>query len=220
MRTKINLSDNSWVELDNLPQDLLDYTKNNFEQLFACHPAKKGKVIVKNKEICEINSPRYHKCYGKTPSFDPNLKYSYMFTGFDNQEQRNDPLPTLFQPYLDYINQNNANSYNQIVINWYSDGKDYIAKHADCYVGMIDDYNIASITLGSNNYKDNREMLFYRKGHGIKENVNSYKLINGLILYMCGDTQKEYRHSIPPNSNLDLEGDPRRIGLTFRQFKE
>lgn len=56
--------------------------------------------------------------------------------------------PTLFIPFLDHINQFSAGRYNQATINWYKDGSDYTAQHADCEKGMVDDADIAILTLG------------------------------------------------------------------------
>ena len=221
MATKHQLSDNSWIEWDTISPELQQYTIDNFEQLFNLHPPNKGQIIMNKPDGLVWNSPRYHKCYGQTPAYDPKLKYSYMFTGMDNQDQRNDPLPSLFQPYLDYLNsQCDIDKYNQVVINWYASGEDYIANHSDCDIGMVDGYDIASITLGSSTYCDSRYMRFQviqKENHNLQNKSFCLPLKNGRIIRMCGKTQQEFRHGVPKCH--EIIGDMRRIGITFRKFK-
>ncbi len=215
---RVDLTEKSWLELDTIPYELLEYGQDNFEELFALHPEERGQVILNKQETIVIDSPRYHKSYGQTPPYDPIKKHSYMFTGLNNQDQRNDPLPALFQPFLDFVNENNPTPYNQVVVNWYANGEDYIACHSDCDDGMVDGYDIASITLmGRARFCEERTMKFKPVGNSAKFDSFSLGLKNGLLLRMCGNTQKEFKHSIPPR--YEIVGDMRRIGITFRKFK-
>ncbi|KAG9967367.1 hypothetical protein KCU61_g337, partial [Aureobasidium melanogenum] len=126
MAQRINLSDDgaSFVVLDTLPDDLKKHGADAFDTLFNLHPEERGKVQMQNGEV---ESPRWYKSYLNTPTFNPSLHYSYMFSGQDDTGIR-DPL--------------------QVVINWYKDGQDYTAQHSDCEEGMEEGADIVVISLG------------------------------------------------------------------------
>lgn len=146
MAQRINLSDDgaSFITLDTLPEDLKRYGADAFDTLFNLHPEQRGKVQL---EDGEVESPRWHKSYLNTPTYDPASRYSYMFSGQDDSKIR-DPPPDAFLPFLEHVNRDNAAGYNQVVINWYKDGQDYTAQHSDCEIGMEEGADIVVISLG------------------------------------------------------------------------
>lgn len=131
---------------------------DKFDELWKLHPSERGKIIMYGKEQV---SCRYHKSYLKTPEYDPEEKHSYMFSGFDN-DKNNERLPDQVVPLLEFVNADQKNPYNQIVINWYENGQDYIAFHSDCTIGMRDFEDITIISL-DNNSNDNNSRIFELK---------------------------------------------------------
>ncbi|KAG9557183.1 hypothetical protein KCU71_g10561, partial [Aureobasidium melanogenum] len=206
MAQRINLSDDgaSFVVLDTLPDDLKKHGADAFDTLFNLHPEERGKVQMQNGEV---ESPRWHKSYLNTPTFNPSLHYSYMFSGQDDTGIR-DPLPDAFLPFLEYVNRDNA-GYDQVVINWYKDGQDYTAQHSDCEEGMEEGADIVVISLGD-------ERLFkIRPKHSPHAKDLRIRCSHGSVLTMGGDTQKFLRHGVPKSASKDS-----RISITFRKFKK
>jgi hypothetical protein len=101
MSERIDLGYDSWVESTVLPEKLMDFTEVHFEEMLGVRPPKKGTVMVKDEMY---DSPRYHKSYMKTPTFEAKkfAKHSYMHDL--KNLTLNEPLPAVFQPFLDYVN--------------------------------------------------------------------------------------------------------------------
>lgn len=214
--TKIYLSESksSWITIEWLSEELIVYATKNYQSLFKIHPLQRGKVVMFNNEECE--SPRWHRSYLYQPERS-NQKSSYMYSGIERFEDLS--LPSPFQHFLDFLNEKKfVNKYNQVIANWYENGKDYIAPHSDCQKGMIPNAGIAIITLCENE-KFPREFVITPKN--LKNETNDYlyrhvkiKLKHGCIITMHGETQKCFRHSVPKAfDNLRS-----RISLTFRKF--
>lgn len=136
------------------------------------------------------------------------------------KDQYNDlSLPLKFQVYLDFLNQKeDQDKYNQVIVNWYANGNDFIAAHSDCEVGMKPEAGISIITL-CEDINSFRELRFTAKNLKDIENDNIYKHVkietsHGSIITMHGDIQKKFRHKIPKSIGLNSS----RISLTFRKF--
>lgn len=157
------------------------------------------------QEEVEVN--RWQQSYLHTPLCIPKHR-SYMYSSFDTSSNTIS-LPSSFQPYYDYI-VNQDDQYNQVVANWYQDENDYISPHSDCELGMIPDAEIAIISLYESPY-DHRVLNIIPKN---KEKGFNIPLKHGLIVTMCGNTQKEFKHGIKKSEKTV----PRRISLSFRQF--
>ncbi len=215
--TKIYLSKNklSWITIEWLSDELFNYSKENYKELFNLHPDERGKVIMFDQEI---TSPRWHRSYLYQPKYNPTRKRSYMYSGLNEYEDLT--LPYQFQVYLDFMNKNeNLDKFNQIIVNWYKDGNDFIAPHTDCIKDLIPNSEISIITLCEDE-NNPRELRF--KPIKLKNEINDnlynqvkIKLKNGCIISMYGETQLKFKHSIPKNLNNSTS----RISLTFRKYK-
>ena len=209
-------NNSSYVTIDKIPEDLLEYSNKNYKKLYELHPTNKHKIIIHNNEM-QVN--RYSKSYLNTPDMDNiiNQNHSYMYSGFEKNV--NDELPNEFVPYYDYFLTKNSN-YNQAIVNWYDDGNDYIAYHSDCMIGLIENSSITMVNLNENN--DDRKIVF--KAKNIIEEEDNFlvkkfeiPLINGLVVEMNGKIQNEFRHGVP---KLDINNDnfdKSRISISFRQ---
>lgn len=128
-------------------------------------------------------------------------------------------MPTPFQSFLDFLNEKEpVDKYNQVIVNWYENGKDYIAPHSDCQNKMIPNAGITIITLCEDE-QFTRLLKITPKKLKNELNNNLYsqvkiKLKHGCIITMHGDTQNNFRHSIPK----DFDNHTSRISLTFRKF--
>lgn len=213
----INLSKNLSLEVFESPG-----FKNNFDDMFDLCPKDRHKVQLKD---CDIEVHRYQKSYLNTPRIDTLLntepggykwQSSYMFSGMDDS-QNNDDLPEIFKPYLDYMNSTFTDcNFNQVSVNWYKDGNDYIAFHRDCEIGMTGNKKIGIMTFNENP-DECRELIFklsnpIPEGEFFEKEV-SVPLKNGSVILISTDVQKYYKHGIRKSDTTS-----KRISLSFRQF--
>lgn len=204
----------AWLTMEWLSDTLFHYVQDHYQELFDLHPENRGKVILYNEEI---QSSRWHRSYLETPVRNPDhSKTSYMYSGSDFYDDLSLPHP--FQPFLDFLNETQGNDpYNQVIVNWYANGNDYIAAHSDCRLGMQTEAEIAIITLCA--HEDARELQFISKNLKNTKNNALYKKLsietaNGCIIKMHGDTQLKFRHKVPKAPQISGS----RISLTFRKF--
>jgi alkylated DNA repair dioxygenase AlkB len=215
-RIKIYLSESksSWITIEFLSEDFQNYFTLNSQMLFNLHPLQQGKVLMYN---AGVESPRWHRSYLHQPEREPNKKRSYMYSGLKKIEDLRIPDP--FQKLLTFLNEKEFEyKYNQVIANWYLNGKDYIAPHSDCQKEMMPNASIAIITLCEDE-KYPRELRIISKNLKTIKSDTIYsqikiKLKHGCIITMHGDTQTKFRHSIPK----DFDNPTSRISLTFRKF--
>jgi alkylated DNA repair dioxygenase AlkB len=205
----------AWISVEWLSEELSLHAKENYRDLFDSHPLQRGKVVMFNNEECV--SPRWHKSYLHQPERVPDQKQSYMYAGHERFKDLSLPVP--FQNFLDFLNlKEETTPFNQVIINWYGNGKDYTAPHSDCEKDMVPNAGIAIVSLCEDE-KSPRELRLTPKKLKTEKNDNLYKHINikmkhGCIITMCGDTQKKFKHRIPKA----LDNPTSRISLTFRKF--
>ena len=95
--------------------------------------------------------------------------------------------------------------YNAVLCNLYRNGNDSVGLHADAEPEM--DPVIASISLGA-------ERLFRLKGQNGTV-AFAEQLPHGSLFIMAGKTQKNFRHEVPKEPDVDQP----RINLTFRRIE-
>lgn len=208
-------SKSAWITIEWLSEELMVVSQTEYSSLFDLHPTDKGKVVLYGHEI---QSPRWHKSYLKTPPREAiHTTRSYMYSG--KEEVVEAPLPILFEPYLDLLNSTQIeDKYNQVIVNWYQNGHDFIAAHSDCVIGMKPHAGIAILSLYEN-ARDERELIFTSKKVDSIEQDAIYSNVrirapHGSIITMHGDTQQRFRHKVP--KALDIQTS--RISITFRKF--
>ena len=181
-----------------IPKDLI-IRESQFQELWNTHPEESGTIIVCGKEI-------------KTPRFFQNYGESYNFSGVNHKSLA--ITPTL-QKYLDYVNELNQDkpyNFNQILVNWYRDGTDYIGYHSDDEKQLIPNTSIYCFSFGSE-----RDFLIKSKNTDVDE-LYKYKLLNNSLIEMGGECQKYYKHSISKiTGEKSLKIKPR-ISITIRAF--
>nr|QBK91727.1 MAG: alkylated DNA repair dioxygenase [Pithovirus LCPAC304] len=209
-RLHLNKDGTSWVDgfmMDPLP------TVADFGALWALKPPTRGliKIMGKEREV-----PRYQQTYGK----------GYWFSGMEHPPL---PTPPILQRYLDSINTTamySDQTFNEALLNWYSDGTQYIGQHADSLTNMNLGPNGESVIFSMTFQEGSNRRIFRmkpkakfgktaeeRKRLG-KERVD-IEMPNGLVLVMGGLCQETHTHQVPKTKK---EGG-RRINLTLRSFQ-
>lgn len=170
--------------------------ESTFNQLWALHPEQRGQVRLLGNVI---NTPRWHKSYIN----------SYHFSGMNHAA---DPLPPILQPLLDWAKTAFQQPFNQVLLNWYQDGGDYIGPHSDDESQLVEGSPILSVSLGAT-----RTFRIHPKAGGKK--LLDIELKNGSYIIMKSPMQSYYKHSIVKVGGKKAKTVGRRINITFRCFK-
>jgi len=142
-----------------------------------------------------VTTPRLTAWYG-----DANQSYRFSGTRFD---------PVTWTAALHHLKKEievlTGLSFNSVLLNYYRDGNDSVAWHADNERELGAQPHIASLSIGQA-----RDFEFRRK----TDHSGKYKLRlhNGSLLIMKGDLQNHWEHRIPKSKNDNGE----RINMTFR----
>ena len=222
----LNKSKTAWITINYLPQEIIKYASKNYSKLFDLHPIHRHRVAHR-KYLDENNDTyidtdsicsRYQSSYGKTPKQNLKLSLSYMYSGVDDS-LINDDIPIDFKPFYDYIYSIDS-QYNQCIVNWYNDGKDFIPHHSDCTIGMIPDPKVSIISLYPNDdtYRTLSIKPKKRYGEYLDKDYNYDKInINmkqGSIITMGGSSMHHaFTHGINKDTN-----EYSRISVSFRQM--
>lgn len=97
--------------------------------------------------------------------------------------------------------------FNSVLLNYYRDGRDAMGWHSDDEPELGPQPVIASVSLGG------ARRFLLRAASGGKS--SGIELAHGSLLLMRGETQKNYRHSLPRTAK-PVDG---RINLTFRNIR-
>lgn len=193
-----------WLGIGHIDDDILKSC--DFEIMWSYHPEKKSEIIMREKEI---PAHRYLQSYLNTPSIGTVdlKKSSYMFSK-DNKVD----IPTEFENVLKHINNKYNMEYNQVVVNWYEDGNDYLPFHKDWTNDTSKAFYVTTVTFCE---KDcNR--TFYVEYENDKNIGKSLKTTNGMVITLGGMTNTYFTHGILKEPEII----GKRISLTFRYFEE
>jgi alkylated DNA repair dioxygenase AlkB len=182
---------NSWVEIRTLPEEL-KCDQSTFQELLDLRPAERGKVIVFGKEY---DVPRTQQSYNR----------DYSFSGLTHKAT---PLPSNYLTKLkEWVSTQNTYNYEQVLINWYLNGEEYIGPHSDDEKELVAGAPIYSFSFGAT-----RDFVIKSK-----KTTERYviPMDHGSVIIMCGAMQKYYKHSVPKR----LKVKEPRINVTVRAFK-
>jgi alkylated DNA repair dioxygenase AlkB len=146
--------------------------------------------------------------FGKTAhqhrsvGFFSNDTIGYQYSGTTAPSQ---PLTPCLASLLTQVNELFESSYNGILINFYSNGSDYIGAHSD------DERFLGPLGVISLSYGTTRK--FRIRDRSTREIVMDVPVPSGALLHMGGDFQKEFTHEVPMEKRI-REG---RYSFTFRQ---
>jgi alkylated DNA repair dioxygenase AlkB len=151
------------------------------------------------------------KFYGKTIPL-PRLTAwygdegkNYQYSGIKMQPQMWNEELLLIKHKIEQVANN---QFNSVLLNFYRNGQDSMAWHADDEPELGKNPVIASVSFG-------QERLFkfkHRKNTDLKAQIT---LENGSLLLMAGQTQHYWLHQIPKSTRTMKD----RINLTFRTIK-
>lgn len=217
-----------WIEIGNLGLEA-EQSRYLFEKIWASRPEDDQTVMMAGKKVV---IPRKQRAYLN----------SYKFSGSEAKAHLSTPEIDYF---LQIANSLGYGSFNQILVNWYADGNEYIGPHADNTKPLQEDlpsdgkkdggytrkgahgeYTIVTITLCP---PEPPHRIFRvtsiltgkntGKQTGKKGQIwkKDYECHDGTVLVMRGNFQSHFKHQIPKGSKkIDY---PPRISLTFRKKK-
>jgi alkylated DNA repair dioxygenase AlkB len=192
---KLKEGDSELIVIPNLPDDLI-MDEKTFNEIWNLHPKKRGQIKIYGKVI---NVPRWQQSYGK----------NYYFSNMDHESK---PIEHEFlKKILAYVKKHSKRKYNQLFINWYDGGYDYIGAHSDDESQLVSGASIYSFSYGQT-----RRFIIKSKNKKSKEKVEVALKGNTLVIMAGKDFQKNYTHQVP--KELKIKG--KRINITLRLFKE
>jgi alkylated DNA repair dioxygenase AlkB len=198
----------AWIDVFTVPTELACKPSSElFKSLVALWPEEPTRIMMFGSEM---DAPRRMTSYGR----------GYHFRGTTHGGE---PVPEVLQPYLDWMNgiERYGGKFNQVMVNWYKEGSEYIGKHSDDTKQLIPNSPIGLISLG-------QERTFRVKPKktrtSTKPATKPFSLdiptTLGKVIVMGGTMQNHYTHEIPKVGGKKGQQMGMRIGLTFRQFKE
>jgi alkylated DNA repair dioxygenase AlkB len=193
MDTRVQLENNSWIEMFQLSDDIAA-TEADFKELLSMKPKERGKVIVFGKEF---DVPRWQKSFGE----------SYRFSGLEHKAGKIES-GTYLERLLNWVRKTTNLNYSQALINWYINGTEYIGSHSDDMSQLVANSSILSFSFGAT--RD-----FVIKSKTDKKFRLCIPLKNNTCVVMGGQMQKHYKHEVPKR----LKVKEPRINITFRLYK-
>jgi len=174
-----------------LPKDL----QINFEDLWKLQPPEKDTFIFFGKET---TFPRKHQSFGA----------DYVFSGKKHVALS---VPDILKPVKEFFDKEYGH-FDQVLVNWYANGLDYISKHKDDEKQIVKDSPIVSISLGQERkfrIRDSKEKIF-----------KDIDMVDNIVLVMGGEFQQHFFHEVPPVRGKKGETLGPRINITLRQFNK
>ena len=184
----------TWWDSFNLPESI-KYGKEDYEYLWGMRPDKPHKIMIYGKEL---ETPRLQKAYGRDYKFSGTVSYS-------------DPVPEILNRLIEYMNGKYGLNFNQILINWYRDGEDYIGMHSDDEREIKKGSPVITVSLGAT-----RDFVLQEK-RGDENGVKKRTVISmedNMVIVMGGTCQKTHKHGVPKRKKVK---EPR-ISITLRCF--
>jgi alkylated DNA repair dioxygenase AlkB len=145
----------------------------------------------------EVDSPRLSRWIG-----DPGASYRYSGVRFEPSS-----WPRALGVIRKAVSAAAGEQFNSVLANLYRDGNDTMGWHSDDEPELGVQPIIASLSLGA----PRKFVLKSRESGGDKLEL---MLAHGSLLVMRGETQRNYRHSLPRTKKVSGE----RINLTFRRI--
>jgi alkylated DNA repair dioxygenase AlkB len=189
---KIQITEKSYLLITVLPSDMVI----DFDSLWKEKPTTKPTLMMYGKEL---ETPRYFQSYC----------VPYYFTGKLNKAE---PLPNSFKFLKDFADNSEHGKFDQVLVNWYDNGLNYIGAHSDDTTQLEKDSPIFSISLGSTR-------TFRIRNKIDKKILHDIPLTDRSIVIMCGKFQTELTHEVVKINGKKGENVGKRINITFRKYK-
>jgi alkylated DNA repair dioxygenase AlkB len=186
------LDDTHHVLVGRLPDELVPDAAG-FERLWALHPADFHVIKMHGKDV---KTPRWQQAYGA----------DYRYTGNTNRAL---PVPAELLPLRAWMHEQIDPRLDGLLLNWYDAARgQYIGKHRDSTINMIDDAPILTISLGAERVFRIRRW----KGEGAPLD---FRTGDGTVIVMPYATNLAYTHEVPHSAKVT----GRRISITGRAFE-
>lgn len=129
---------------------------------------------------------------------------AYTYSG-----RRHEPatMPPVIEAIRDAVERVTGARFNSVLANYYRDGRDSVAEHADDEPELGAEPTIASLSIGA-------PRTFAIRNRATRERT-TLTLSHGDLLVMSGRSQADYLHAIPKTARPVGA----RLNLTFRQVK-
>jgi alkylated DNA repair dioxygenase AlkB len=137
---------------------------------------------------------RVHQAYG----------LDYKFSGTTAKAEK---IPNELMYLLDAFSKKYKQQFNMLLINWYTNGKDYIGHHSDDESQLVHASPVITISLGASR-------IFEIKNKSSTNSRHRFVLNNGDVFVMGGNFQHAYTHSVIKQAK---QTEPR-ISITLRAF--
>jgi len=160
-----------------------------------------------------VKHPRKHRAYLR----------SYFFSGKRHTavSQQDTPLSLLrVMQLIEAVcrvshHEMRTATFNSALVNWYANGHEYIAKHADDERDLVASPTVATLSLGQ------ERVLRIRRKSGAAPILRDVKLKHGSVYIMHGARfQKDYTHEVPKVGGKKGEEMGERISVTLRQHAD
>ena len=147
-----------------------------------------GKSVVQSREIA---------------AYAPDHEFEHKYSG--TTVDIHTDYPSVLTSIQAIVEAKLGVQFNHVMLNKYDSGDVYIGLHADSLENRV----IATVSLGA-------ERTFIMRHRTLKggNGLQRWKLGNGSVFVMQGDTQRFWKHEIPKEPKIK-DG---RISLTFRQL--
>jgi alkylated DNA repair dioxygenase AlkB len=204
----------SWITIGMIPTVLSEYGATHFDDWFEQRPSERAQVVM-GKHVGEVTHQRWHASYGEIPRWHPNLPGNFMFSNKQEGVKPAAAIPDQFQPFLKFVGP----TQNQLTVNWYQTGDDYIPQHVDAtYDLFLKDPSVTIINLtpstSETELRHFRVTQFERfKQESLQPDLRIL-LRHGCYIYMGGEARTKFRHGVPRCKHSVQP----RISLSFRVF--
>lgn len=203
--TKHMLSTSSWVSAFQLPLEL-QITDSTFAELVTMKPTERRAIRKMFGKPCFQNY--YSRNFGVSYRYAGKLYHALHVIGKTHEAE------ALDHPYLksllEWAQTHSGKKMNQLLVNWYMDGSQYVGWHADDEKDIDPTAPIYSFSFGAE-----RLFRFAKrsvKSHTRKDIVWERRLQHNGCVVMGGDCQKEFKHTL----HKELRVKTLRINVTIR----
>lgn len=208
---KHELCEGCWLLTAPLPADMC-LSSAEFAELWRAQPEEKGKIVLRGQ-------------LQETPRKQQPYELPYYFSGMVHRPDERYPTPAYakrLQAWLRTLAEEPPLAEygfvpNELLINWYADGHDYIGPHSD------DESQLQLTPRGetliiTTSHGAQRKFRFRRKSDN--SILRDFELANNTLCVMGGLTQRQLKHEIVKvNGERGRRTGPR-ISVTVRHFRE
>lgn len=192
------------VQISVLPKELRDLASAKFDEMYAVGDKAEDSILMWREQL---QVKRRYKTYIHAQRFDEGEHYSYMFSGDKNFVA--EPLPKVFAPFFDYICANH-NIVNNVTVNWYDNGENYIAMHTDKFHQIDEEIHVLTFMEDTNEAR--KFVIAPSRQHMEPENTLlkvEIPAYHGRIITMRKN--HTFLHGVPKDDTKS-----RRISIAFR----